>query len=50
MLTPPDVISQLALAVPMCLLYEAGIFAAKMFVKKPEEDGEEAKEKDKDSA
>ena len=49
-LTPPDVISQLALAVPMCLLYEAGIFAAKMFVKKPEEDGEEAKEKDKDSA
>lgn len=23
-LTPPDVISQLALAVPMCLLYEAG--------------------------
>ena len=49
-LTPPDVISQLALAVPMCLLYEAGIFAAKMFVKKPEEDGEEAKQKDKDSA
>lgn len=32
-LTPPDVISQLALAVPMCLLYEAGIFAAKMFIK-----------------
>lgn len=26
--TPPDVISQLALAVPMCLLYELGIFAA----------------------
>lgn len=32
-LTPPDVISQLALAVPMCLLYEAGIFAAKFFIK-----------------
>lgn len=31
--TPPDVISQLALAVPMCLLYEAGIIAAKIFVK-----------------
>ena len=26
--TPPDVISQLALALPMCLLYELGIFAA----------------------
>jgi sec-independent protein translocase protein TatC len=28
--TPPDVISQLALAVPMCLLYEAGIIAARI--------------------
>jgi sec-independent protein translocase protein TatC len=34
--TPPDVISQLALAVPMCLLYEAGIVAARMFVKPAE--------------
>ena len=32
-LTPPDVISQLALAVPMCLLYEAGILAAKLFIR-----------------
>ena len=41
-ITPPDVISQLALAVPMCLLYEAGIFAAKLFMKnaKAEEDGD----------
>ena len=31
--TPPDVISQLALAIPMCLLYEAGIIAARLFVK-----------------
>jgi sec-independent protein translocase protein TatC len=31
--TPPDVISQLALAIPMCLLYEAGIVAARIFVK-----------------
>lgn len=30
--TPPDVISQLALAVPMCLLYELGIFGAKWFI------------------
>ncbi|MCB1554523.1 MAG: twin-arginine translocase subunit TatC [Xanthomonadales bacterium] len=28
-LTPPDVVSQLMLAVPMCLLYEAGIFTAR---------------------
>jgi sec-independent protein translocase protein TatC len=32
-LTPPDVISQLALAIPMCLLYEVGIIAAQYFVK-----------------
>lgn len=32
--TPPDVISQLALAIPMCLLYEAGIWAAQVFIKK----------------
>ena len=31
--TPPDVISQLALAVPMCILYEIGIIAARIFVK-----------------
>ncbi|MDX1550876.1 MAG: twin-arginine translocase subunit TatC, partial [Lysobacter spongiicola] len=27
-ITPPDVISQLMLAIPMCLLYEVGILAA----------------------
>jgi sec-independent protein translocase protein TatC len=31
--TPPDVISQLALAIPMCILYEVGILAAKLFAK-----------------
>jgi sec-independent protein translocase protein TatC len=31
--TPPDVVSQLALAVPMCLLYELGIWAAQIFIK-----------------
>ena len=31
--TPPDVISQLALAVPMCILYEIGIVAAQLFIK-----------------
>ena len=32
--TPPDVISQLMLAIPLCLLYELGMQAAR-FVKKP---------------
>lgn len=29
--TPPDVISQLALAIPMCVLYELGILGARWF-------------------
>lgn len=40
-LTPPDVVSQLALAVPMCLLYEVGIIGAKYFAssgRKPEDE------------
>lgn len=38
--TPPDVISQLALAIPMCLLYELGIWGSRWFAKsgKPESD------------
>jgi sec-independent protein translocase protein TatC len=32
-ITPPDVVSQLALAIPMCLLYEAGIWAAGFFMR-----------------
>jgi sec-independent protein translocase protein TatC len=32
-LTPPDVVSQLALAIPMCLLYEVGIIGARYFAK-----------------
>ena len=28
--TPPDVVSQLSLAIPMCILYEIGILAAKL--------------------
>ena len=31
--TPPDVVSQLALAIPMCFLYEIGILAAQVFIK-----------------
>ena len=49
-ITPPDVISQLALAVPMCLLYEAGIFAASWFIKntKSEEASDDDGEKSDD--
>jgi sec-independent protein translocase protein TatC len=31
--TPPDVVSQLALAVPMWMLFELGLFVAPIFVK-----------------
>ena len=34
--TPPDVVSQLILAVPLVLLYEVGLFAARFFVPKGE--------------
>jgi len=32
-ITPPDVVSQLALAIPMCILYELGLFAAGYFIR-----------------
>lgn len=32
-ITPPDVVSQLALAIPMVLLYEVGLWAARIFIK-----------------
>src|SRR3546814_9457825 len=35
-ITPPDVVSQLLLAIPMILLYEAGIIAARAVARKPE--------------
>ncbi|MDP1741876.1 MAG: twin-arginine translocase subunit TatC [Polaromonas sp.] len=43
--TPPDVVSQLALAIPMCILYEVGIWAAQLFIKHTQapEDTESAK-------
>jgi sec-independent protein translocase protein TatC len=31
--TPPDVVSQLALAIPMCLLYELGLLVAPIFAR-----------------
>ena len=44
--TPPDVVSQIALALPMCLLYEIGIFLAQVISRrrKPEPAGEASRE------
>lgn len=36
--TPPDIVSQFALAVPMCLLYELGLFCAQFVAKRPRAD------------
>lgn len=33
--TPPDVVSQFMLAVPLCLLYELGLICARMVTPKP---------------
>ncbi len=38
--TPPDVLSQFMLAVPMCLLYEAGVFLARFVAVRPKEESE----------
>ncbi|MGM9514697.1 twin-arginine translocase subunit TatC [Roseateles sp. DB2] len=45
-ITPPDIVSQLALAIPMCLLYELGIWAAGTFIRatKAPDDAEDAKD------
>lgn len=48
--TPPDVISQLALAVPMCILYELGIWGAQLFVKKSAADTEDDEADEKKAA
>lgn len=38
--TPPDVLSQFMLAVPMCLLYEAGLFLARFVGTRPKAESE----------
>jgi len=40
--TPPDVVSQLSLAIPLCLLYEIGIWSAKLFIRATKASPEEA--------
>ena len=38
--TPPDVLSQFMLAVPMCLLYEVGVFLARFVAARPKTESE----------
>jgi sec-independent protein translocase protein TatC len=48
LLTPPDVISQVLLALPMWVLFEAGLVASRFFIKKP--DDEDADEEEEEPA
>ena len=44
-ITPPDIVSMLSLAIPMCILYQVGIWAAQLFIKHtqaPDAEGEKA--------
>ena len=41
--TPPDVVSQLSLAIPMCILYEVGIWAARIFIRTTKAPDDESK-------
>ena len=41
--TPPDVLSQFMLAVPMCILYEAGLFLSRFIHVRPKDDAEAEK-------
>ena len=45
-LTPPDIISQTLLAVPVYLLYELGIIMSRFFTRRREKDDDEAAETD----
>ncbi|ELR63313.1 Twin-arginine translocation protein TatC [Photobacterium marinum] len=38
LLTPPDIISQTLLAIPMCLLFEVGLFFSRFYIREEEED------------
>lgn len=41
LVTPPDPVSMIALLVPMCILYEVGIWAAQIFIKHTQAPAEE---------
>ncbi|GIU52004.1 MULTISPECIES: twin-arginine translocase subunit TatC [Shewanella] len=49
MLTPPDIISQTMLAIPMLILFEGGLLAAKLYTPKEDTDNEESESERTDS-
>ncbi|MCF1429220.1 MAG: twin-arginine translocase subunit TatC [Shewanella sp.] len=50
LLTPPDVISQTMLAVPMLLLFEGGLLAARFYTKKDSEEESEEESEEQEQA
>ena len=46
LLTPPDIISQTMLAIPMLILFEGGLIAARFYSKKDSEEDDEQTEQD----
>jgi sec-independent protein translocase protein TatC len=42
-LTPPDIISQILMALPLLALYEASIWVARIFGKRPKAKGKKKK-------
>ncbi|HGE6114462.1 TPA: twin-arginine translocase subunit TatC [Vibrio cholerae] len=44
LLTPPDMISQTLLAIPMCLLFEVGLFFARFYTRDEPDEGQEEEE------
>lgn len=48
-ITPPDVVTQIMMAVPLMILYEISILGARLFGKKPVSDGDDDPEDDDDT-
>lgn len=46
LLTPPDVLSQTLLAIPMCILFEVGLFFARFYAGKGRKDADDESETD----
>ncbi len=44
LLTPPDIISQTLLAIPMCILFEIGLFFARFYTRNRDEDEQQTSE------
>ncbi len=50
LLTPPDVISQTLLAVPMWMLFETGLFFSRLILKRREQDRSESEDQNEEEA